>query len=265
MKPDGLWFALSKISKNRHFCLVTLRNPPRITWVPEPLRNVPPLFKKTLLPDHFCEMLVSDVSGGIKMAVLELGVHTFFQMVIPPNYSSWLAFLSLDTCSQNETWWFVFALSKISKNRHFCLVTLRTPPRITWVPEPLRNVPPLFKKTLLPDHFCEMLVSDVSGGIKMAVLELGVHTFFQMVIPPNYSSWLAFLSLDTCSQNETWWFVFALSKISKNRHFCLVTLRTPPPDHMGARTPKKCTPTIQKNSVARPFLWNVGEWCEWGN
>ena len=33
-----------------------------------------------------------------------------------------------------------------------------------------------------------------------------------------------------------------------------------PPDHMGARTPKKCTPTIQKNSVARPFLWNVGEW-----
>ena len=51
--------------------------PPRITWVPEPLRNVPPLFKKTLLPDHFCEMLVSDGSGGIKMAVLELGVHTF--------------------------------------------------------------------------------------------------------------------------------------------------------------------------------------------
>ena len=61
---------------------------PRITWVPEPLRNVPPLFKKTLLPDHFCEMLVSDGSGGIKMAVLELGVHTFFQMVLPPIYSS---------------------------------------------------------------------------------------------------------------------------------------------------------------------------------
>ena len=37
-----------------------------------------------------------------------------------------------------------------------------------------------------------------------------------------------------------------------------------PPDHMGARTPKKCTPTIQKNSVARPFLWNVGEWWECG-
>ena len=34
-----------------------------------------------------------------------------------------------------------------------------------------------------------------------------------------------------------------------------------PPDHMGARTPKKCTPTILKSSVARPFLWNVGEWC----
>ena len=61
---------------------------PRITWVPEPLRNVPPLFKKTLLPDHFCEMLVSGGGVGLKMAVLELGVHTFFQMVIPAIYSS---------------------------------------------------------------------------------------------------------------------------------------------------------------------------------
>ena len=61
---------------------------PRITWVPEPLRNVPPLFKKTLLPDHFCEMLWSDERNGLKMAVLELGVHTFFQMVIPSIYDS---------------------------------------------------------------------------------------------------------------------------------------------------------------------------------
>ena len=36
-----------------------------------------------------------------------------------------------------------------------------------------------------------------------------------------------------------------------------------PPDHIGARTPKKCTPTILKSSVARPFLWNVGEWVDW--
>ena len=149
----------------------------------------------------------------------------FFQMVIPSIYDSWLAFLSLDTCSQNETWWFVVSLTKISKNRHFCLVTLRCSPRITWVPEPLRNVPPLFKKTLLPDHFCEMLGSDGRGWLKMAVLELGVHTFFQMVIPAIYSSWLAFLSLDTCSQNETWWFVVVRTKISKNRHFSLMTLR----------------------------------------
>ena len=38
--------------------------------------------------DHFCEMLGSDGVVGLEMAVLEPGVHTFFQMVIPAIYSS---------------------------------------------------------------------------------------------------------------------------------------------------------------------------------
>ena len=76
-----------------------------------------------------------------------------------------------------------------------------------------------------------------------------------------YSRYLLFmtriLSLDTSSQNETWWFVFSLSQISKNSHFCLVTLRCPPGSH-GCPNPLEMYPTILKSSVARPFLWNVG-------
>ena len=57
---------------------------PRITWVPEPLRNVPHYSKifGLRLPDHFCEMLGSGGFDVVKMAVLELRVHTLVQMVL---------------------------------------------------------------------------------------------------------------------------------------------------------------------------------------
>ena len=99
----------------------------------------------------------------------------------------------------------------------------------------------------------------------------------QMEVKWLYSSWECILS---CK-----WFFPPL--VFYNSHFCLLTHALKmkpdglcsrvekfqkivifvwwpavhPPDHMGARTPKKCTPTILKSSVARPFLWNVGEWC----
>ena len=142
----------------------------------------------------------------------------------------WLLFLSLDTCSQNETWWFVILTTKISKNRHFCLVTLRCSPDHMGARTPKKCTPTILKSWVARPFLWNM-GSGVLVGLKMTLLELRVQTIFQMVIPSIYESWLAFLSLNTCSQNATWWFVISLTKISKIRHFCLVTSRVSPGSH----------------------------------
>ena len=83
--------------------------------------------------------------------------------------------------------------------------------------------------------------------------------FFKWFFPPLvfYDSHFCLLTHALKMKPDGLW--FRLEKFLKIVIFVWWT-SVSPPDHMGARTPKKCTPTIQKNSVARPFLWNVGEW-----
>ena len=88
-----------------------------------------------------------------------------------------------------------------------------------------------------------------SGGgdvSKMDVLELRVQTIFQMFkwFFPLFIRALKMKPDGLCSRRRKFQKIVIFVRRSSDA----------PPDHMGARTPKKCTPTILKSSVARPFL-----------